>query len=274
MERALPVYTVEGTDFLVDVEKMELREKANPENTISLFDMRDMGDRYQFEYDRKGKNMPALVGHRDSTYVSIPQLVELDPDGMAQKYGYTTQQIQGKTDFDLMVDQEALKERMTGRLPTMDILGHTFYVDLRMDMLRPKDDFLSEGIVFSKIDYLFDEEKQAYLIPYNPQTHAFRELDSSRLTEIPKDIVLISFPSERELDPISWNRKNGFDETFGLKETNIKSHFVAKLVEWKDVGIEEIIKENIMRQQQQKKQSHQPDTTKKAGEQRKKGPRL
>lgn len=28
-----------------------------------------------------------------------------------------------------------------GMLPIIDIVGHTFYVDIRMDMLRPKDDF-------------------------------------------------------------------------------------------------------------------------------------
>ena len=49
-------------------------------------------------------------------------------------------------------NQEAYDMRVNkGMLPTIDIAGHTFYVDIRMDMLRPKDDFLSKGIVFSDI---------------------------------------------------------------------------------------------------------------------------
>ncbi len=38
-----------------------------------------------------------------------------------------------------------------GMLPTLDIAGHTFYVDLRMNKLRPKDDFISKGIDFTEI---------------------------------------------------------------------------------------------------------------------------
>ncbi|MGJ1359996.1 hypothetical protein ACR79K_25155 [Sphingobacterium siyangense] len=46
------------------------------------------------------------------------------------------------------INQEAYDLRVNkGMLPTIDIAGHTFYVDIRMDMLRPKDDFLSKGIV-------------------------------------------------------------------------------------------------------------------------------
>lgn len=56
-----------------------------------------------------------------------------------------------------------------GLLPTIDIAGHTFYVDLRMDKLRPKDDFLSQGIVFSDIENYFDDTTDSYTIPYNPK---------------------------------------------------------------------------------------------------------
>ena len=41
-----------------------------------------------------------------------------------------------------------------GILPTIEIAGHPFYVDLRMNKLRPKDDFISKGIDFTEIkDY-------------------------------------------------------------------------------------------------------------------------
>ena len=35
MERKLPLLNLVGTDFIVDVEKMEFREKANPNNIIA-----------------------------------------------------------------------------------------------------------------------------------------------------------------------------------------------------------------------------------------------
>lgn len=71
-------------------------------------------------------------------------------------------------------------------LPTIDIAGHTFYVDICMDMFRPKDDFLSKGIVFSDIENYYDEDKRTYTIPYNPKTHQFQEPDYRNTKELPK----------------------------------------------------------------------------------------
>ena len=36
MERELPVINIEGTDFIVDVSKLELREMADPTNIIAF----------------------------------------------------------------------------------------------------------------------------------------------------------------------------------------------------------------------------------------------
>lgn len=134
-----------------------------------------------------------------------------------------------------------------GVLPTIDIAGHTFYVDIRMDMLRPKDDFLSKGIVFDEIDHYFSEERNAYLIPYDPKKHEFRELDYDNLVSIPKDLIAVEFPFQKELDLIGWNRKGGWDIKEDLKPTGIKLHFEAKIVPWKETYINDIIKDNLDR---------------------------
>lgn len=240
MKRELPVYTIEGTDFLVDVEKLQIRENGNPENTISILDdMRDVGDSYVFDYNSKEKNIPGFLSDdKDITVIKMPELVTLDPMGMCEKYGYRLEDITHKTDFDLMVDQSALQQRLMGRLTTVDIAGHTFYVDIPMDMLRPKDDFLSNGIVFREIDHYYDEDKGAYIIPYNPQTHEFQELDYDGIIALPKELIAIQIPHESVLDPIGINRKVGLDEMNDLKRTNIRSHFEAGIVDWKDIGIE------------------------------------
>lgn len=246
MERNLPIFSLKGTDFIVDVKKLELIEKDNPNNVISFFEMRDLGNYngYAFEYSLTEKNIPSSFLDKETVLVKIPELVTLDPEGMSQKYGVPLEMFATKSDFDLMVDQTALKERLTGLLPIVDIAGHPFYVDLRMDMLRPKDDFLSAGIVFSKIEDYYVDGKEQYYIPYNPKTHEFHEIDFNSITEIPKDIIVISIPHESSLDPIGYNRKHGFDELSNLKESNLKSHFNAGQIGWKDTGIEEAIREN------------------------------
>ncbi len=275
MKRELPVYNIEGTDFIVDVANLQLREKANPDNVIAVFDMRDVGNGYVFDYSSGEKNIPMLFGDdTDIRTVKIPELVKIDPAGMAEKYGYTVYQVQQKTDFDLMVDQQAFGRRLMGQLPTVDIAGHTFFVDIRMDMLRPKDDFLSNGIVFSQIQHYYDDIREAYVIPYNSAKHEFQELDLRNITAFPKDLIVVSFPHESRLDPVGFNRKCDVDETDGLKETNLKSHFEAKVIDWKETGIEETIKENIMQQQKQQQQSKQKDESHKAGKRQRRGPKL
>ena len=61
-----------------------------------------------------------------------------------------------------------------GILPTLDIAGHTFYVDLRMNKLRPKDDFISKGIDFTEIKDYYDRDRRAFVIPYNPTKREFQ----------------------------------------------------------------------------------------------------
>src|SRR3546814_3269854 len=89
---------------------------------------------------------------------------------MAEKYGISLADLEGKTDYDVMVDQKALELRLAGSLPTIDISGHTFYVDYNMGMLRPKDDFLSKGITFKDMDYCYDEYARRCVVTYDPRS--------------------------------------------------------------------------------------------------------
>jgi len=246
MKRELPTYLIEGTEFIVDVSKLELREKSNPSNVISFSEMRHLGDRYQFTYSLHDKNTPSFFnGGTDNITVSVPSLVSLDPIGMAVRYGDGKRGIEGKSDLDLMVDQEALKHRLMGFLPTIDIAGHTFYVDLRMDRLRPKDDFLSNGVSFRDIDHCYDDQRHVYTFPYNPKTHEFQDIDGDTLTAIPKELLAVEIPHEHFMDPVGLNRKMGLDEKADLKFVGVRTHFQAKIIDWKSLGIEAIIQKNL-----------------------------
>ncbi|MGN6437280.1 MAG: hypothetical protein ACTHMM_12135 [Agriterribacter sp.] len=254
MNRALPIYTIEGTDFIVDVANLQLREKENAQNTIKIFDMSDLGDRYVFHYNPQIKNIPEQrAEYNNSIIIEMPELVKLDPQGMSEKYNVAN--LEGKNDFEVMVDQDALHSRIKlGKLPTIDIAGHTFYADARIDLLRPKDDFMTMGIKFSEIQPYFFEDKDRYIIPYNPKTHEFQEPDYDKITQYPKDLLVIEFPHERILDPVGWNRYNGFSETYDLKETGLKLEFKARIIPWNEIGIDHTIQRNIKKLSQQKDQ--------------------
>lgn len=141
-----------------------------------------------------------------------------------------------------------------------------------MDMLRPKDDFLSSGISFSEIQHYYNDACEAYVIPYDYQKHEFQELDHTMIT-IPENLMIISFPHESKLDPIGFNRLGGWDEKQGLKEVNLKTHFEAKVLSWKESYFAEQILENI-REQKRKERLQQNHESNKVGHRPRKGRKL
>lgn len=151
-------------------------------------------------------------------------------------------------------NKEAYNLRVNkGMLPTINIVGHIFYVDIRMDRLRPKDDFLSKGIVFSDIENYYDQDKRTYTIPYNPRTHEFQEPNYRNIKELPKDLIAVRFPSERSLDRIGWNRKYGFELTHGLVKSGLKLQFAAKQIPWEKTFLVGLIKSNLKAEKRQEK---------------------
>ncbi|RZJ91610.1 MAG: hypothetical protein EOO20_04640 [Chryseobacterium sp.] len=262
---ALPIVDIEGTDFFVDVTRFQLIEMFDSNNVIPFDKMMDYGDRYQFDYNTTLKNVPDYPNKRDKE-IEIPEFVILDPVGMAKKYKISEEEVKSKTDFDFMVDQKEYDLRVSqGQLPTIDIAGHLFYVDMRMNKLRPKDDFLSKGISFSEIDDHFSEEQKAYLIPYDPKKHEFRALDYENITTIPTDLIAVAFPFQKILDPVGWNRQNGWYIKDDLKHIGVKGQFTAKEIDWNHTYIVDIIKDNLERNETISKKELKIEPTKGKG---------
>lgn len=265
MKDNLHYLEIEGTAFFVDSDNAALIEKENHGNKIFFNAMRDHGSYFSFDYSRQNKNIHSITGishikgivHRilesalendaplnikiskSSIFMNItqkqkstifPNEIDLTNTAIMSK----KENIPGKTKEDLAL-------RRAGHLPTLDILGHTFYVDLRMDKLRPKDDFLSNGISFSDIENYYDEEKKRYIIPYDPKKKEFVPLDYETIKEIPKDLKVISFKDEYTLDPVGWKRLRGFS----MEESKIKLQHFAKTATWEDIFVPQKIKENL-----------------------------
>lgn len=136
-----------------------------------------------------------------------------------------------------------------GILPTIEIAGHTFYVDIRMNKLRPKDDFLSNGISFCEIEDYLNEEKEVYIIPYDPQKKELGKIDYETITEIPKNLIIVKIPSIDKLDPVGWNRQHGYDLKTGLNKLSQQMEFRANSGKWEDIYIPQKIEENLKKLQ-------------------------
>jgi len=260
MDKKLPTITIEGTEFFIDVVKEELIERANSQNRIRVKNMLYTGQGYHFHYDTVNRNLAAFGTAGDFTEtkgvreITIPNLSDLDPDRMAQRYNQTIENIKGKTDFELAIKPGSLLDlRLNQRiLPTVEIAGHSFFVDTAMDRLRPKDDFRSKGIPLEKISEYYDRTAHAYIIPYNPATHEFQEIDHLAITELPKEIIVVKFPHHQELDRVGWNVKYGFAPVHCIKEQDFQMHFKALTLPWQETNIPHSIKLNLEEKKLQK----------------------
>jgi hypothetical protein len=88
MIRQLPTVDVAGTAFYVDVQHEELRQQDNPANRISFNVFDQDGDGYTFLYDPQRKNVALNREQIEDGFqwVTLPALMELDPEGIALKY--------------------------------------------------------------------------------------------------------------------------------------------------------------------------------------------
>lgn len=241
MERKLPVITIEGTDFIVDVENLVLRERGHELNTIPIFHMKEVEGGYQFIYDTFQRNISLWsTASEMHVVVEIPELVKLDPIGMSDKYGVPIGELGTKTDFELMVDQEALKRRLGAELPIIEILGDTFFVDIENDRFRPVGDARSDGISITELEQYYNGEKEAYVIPYNRETRTVEKLSDDELSSIPVSVVPVRIPFELQLDPIGFHRRwYGKEESQFLKEYNVRLQFKAEILSWEDLGFKQ-----------------------------------
>lgn len=91
MARQLPIVDIMGTEFCVDVQREELWQKSKPQNRIPFTVFDQEGNGYTFLYDLKNKGVPEdkseilEMGDRYQ-WVTLPALMELDPEGIALKY--------------------------------------------------------------------------------------------------------------------------------------------------------------------------------------------
>lgn len=136
---------------------------------------------------------------------------------------------------------ELVKERLTGKLPEIEVMGHTFFVDIRMGVIRPKDDFSTLGIEFDDMDE--DRDGLRYFL-YDPKTHSMANPDFDKIIEMPSDVFPLKIPNEMDMDPVGFVRHNGLDmDDFLLRHPPI-GNLKAEVIDWKDTGFADMVKAN------------------------------
>ncbi len=230
----LPIYTIGGTEFYVEAYSRSFIEKERPQNHFAAWEFQYKGSHYEFLY-HPGDKTPAIdvLPSNECILVQIPPFVQLDPQRMAEKYQLSIAAIQGKSDFEVMVDQQAFKQRMQGHLPTLDILGQTFEINLAQGQLSSTND--KGEINLQDIQELYDSSQQCYVIPYDLMAKAYHPLKESETDQLPAHIQVITFPKEIVLDRVGWNIQHGYRPQEGLMEIDYHLHFKAGNGTWQEL---------------------------------------
>lgn len=260
MDKQVVEYKLKDTVFLVDIPQMCLTEKNNIDNRISVLAMTDKRTHYEFDYEPESKTLNPVHYHdpegRETVRVHLPQLKDLDPDGTCSFFGVTKEELAQTCDYALMAGKDPYTSRIkNGVLPVTDLVDHPFFVDLRMGVLRPKDDFSTMGIDISGVDP-FDYYHSFF---YHVPSHSEYFPDSS-LTELPKDVVKIIIPGPARLDPVGMARMEGQPDDFYLKGIPIHLYSRATVVPLEFTELPELVKANgefVKLQQQKQQQEHQ-----------------
>jgi hypothetical protein len=247
--REAPIYVIEGTSFLVDVDRQVLRQTNDPDNEISFINqMQDHGSFYRLLYDPDARHAAGhLTDQNRVVVIDIPQMTALDPEGMSEKYGIPAVQLARKADFDVIVNVELLQARLSGQLPTIEIANELFTLDLRLREFRFVQDPL---ITISLRSFNLSQDDDRYEAAYNPLLRQVVAIDP-KLTEFPDGVIMIRLPNEIGLDPVSVARQYGIDEKEFLRRYPIQSSLKAEIIPLSETNVPAMIRRNREQLQQE-----------------------
>jgi hypothetical protein len=238
----------------VDIDKQVLRQTNDQANEISfIHDMQDQGAFYHLLYDLdEQRAVKDLFDENRVKVIQVPQMTDLDREGMSIKYGLPQELVMGKSDFEVIVDQAALDRRLNGVLPQIDIAGEAFTIDLRLQELRHTKYFFP---VISLKSFELTNDGWKYEAFYHPVMKQVVEIDP-KLTGFPEGVIKIEIPNEIGLDPVETARQYGMDERELLRRYPIQKELKAAVIPLSETNIPAMIQQN----RQQLRKEHEEIT--------------
>jgi hypothetical protein len=249
------IFEIESTSFEVDIDKQVLRQTNDQTNEISfIHDMQDHGAFYKLLYDLDEHNAAHdLFDQNRVKQITVPQMTDLDREGMAVKYGLPPELVMGKSDFELIVDQKLLDQRLNGILPQIDLAGEKFTVDLRLQELRNSKYFFP---VISLKSFELTNDGWHYEAYYHPVMKQVVELDP-KLLEFPEGVIKLKIPNEIGLDPVATARQYGMNERELLRRHPIQKDLKAEVIPLSETHIPALIRRNKEALQQEHRENAQ-----------------
>lgn len=202
MKRKLPTYNLEGTTFIVDVDKEKLIEAANLKNVIDIGSLEDYGTHYEMRYDPKAKNRVTIFNENydQCELVKLPQMTVLDAEGMSLKFNVILAKVQGRMDISFVIDHKMLEKRLAGDLPVIVLAGDRFIVHYKARQLR-----CEKGRSVINLDELQgDKNTNGYVCYYHKASGEAVYADLAH--KLSPDVVPLKIPNLFALDPVAGSR--------------------------------------------------------------------
>lgn len=222
----LPIYTLEGTPFIVDVRNNRLCEQRYPINELSFRDMTYVDSGYIVNYDL---NWNAINNDYRGPHIIplvIPHKTQLDPKTMSDIYGYPVHEIRHKTDFSVIVDQRLLNQRRLRNFPSINMAGKIYYLNVTAGCFEPKITAMSKLNIKDFRQNRLSPTMTGYL---DTQTYEMVKCEPGKESDLPKTVVKIELPNETTIDPYGVALKKGWNLKDTLLKYPLQKHITARM---------------------------------------------
>lgn len=238
----LPEIKIGNTTFKVDVMNAALIDTSHPRNVIFFNEMQDKESCYEFTYNTSIQNLPTSWSDPTKDIsVKIPQMVELDRIGIAEKFNLNPWDIP-KKDVELACDPGLLEYRLTAAfLPRIAIDKDEFVVDLASNtLIMAKDRNTRLNIRHMDED---DDNLFYYQFYYHQPSKTIVSI-SEMSTMLPKDVVQVKIPHRNMLDPVIAAREHRISIKEFVNTYPIQKKLKAEVIPLWKTDIAKVIREN------------------------------
>ncbi|WP_157280199.1 hypothetical protein [Pedobacter borealis] len=142
---------------------------------------------------------------------------------------------------NLFTDNPLVRRRLEDILPTIDLAGNTYTVDLESRALKGEDNMVP---LIDLDNLVLDKDGLNYLCFYHLPTKA-PVIIGPNIISLPADTIYLKIPDERFLDPIGLARQYGMEDTALLELYPIRADLKAEVIALEDSGLPELIKINL-----------------------------
>lgn len=221
-----------GVIFLIDAQQRRLIQNAIfPPNVIELDSLPKFKGEHVMIYDWEKHNhvdVPLKKAFKsdDRELILLPKeltgLARTPSDKECKRINLESRD----NGYGFYLANQALNERLMGKLPTIAIGGDAFYIDVRVGQLRHKDD-PSAFISLDEISPYEQDGKATFL--YSPEKRSVFHPDW-RSTGIPDGVLAVQTLSIAHLDPVGLARYLGRQDGYYLDRYAFQAEQKAAIV--------------------------------------------